>query len=71
MHAVLLQIAHVGIPVQEPQQLVDDGPQVQLLGGQQRKTRRQVEAHLVAEDRERARARPVLPGRAVVEDVLQ
>ena len=35
--AVLLQPAHVGVAAQEPQQLVDDGLQVQLLGGDQRK----------------------------------
>ena len=36
-HAVLLQIAHVGVAVQEPQQLVHDRLQMQLLGRQQRK----------------------------------
>ena len=37
-HAVFLQILHVGIAVEEPQQLVDDRLQVQFLRRQQRKT---------------------------------
>jgi hypothetical protein len=50
-NAVLLQGADVGVALQEPQQFVDDRPQVQLLGGQQRKTSLEVETHLPAEHR--------------------
>ncbi len=46
---VRLEVGDVGVALQEPQQLVHDRAQVQLLGGQQRKTLRQVEAHLPAE----------------------
>ena len=46
--AVFLQPAHVGVAAQEPQQFDEDGPQVQLLGGEDRKTLGQVEAHLMA-----------------------
>ena len=44
-----MQVAGIGIAAQEPEQLVQDGAQMQLLGGDQRETRCQVEAHLVAE----------------------
>ena len=50
-NAVFLQIGDVGVAAQEPQQLDDDRLQVQLLGRHQRKALRQIEAHLVAEDR--------------------
>jgi hypothetical protein len=36
--AVLLQEARIGLAAKEPEELVDDGLQVQLLRGQQRKT---------------------------------
>ena len=49
--AVVVEIFDVGVAAQEPQQLVDDRFDVQLLGGDQRKAARQVEAHLMAEDR--------------------
>ncbi|KAG0945322.1 hypothetical protein G6F31_014476 [Rhizopus arrhizus] len=48
-HLVVLQVADVGIALQEPQQLVDDRAQVQLLGGDQREAVVEVEAHLPAE----------------------
>ena len=35
-HAVLVEILDVGVAGQEPEQLVDDRFQVQLLGGEQR-----------------------------------
>ena len=53
---VVLQIRDVGLALQEPQQLVDDRAQVQLLGGDQREAFVQVEAHLPAEHAARARA---------------
>src|ERR1041384_1706295 len=55
-HAVLLQVAHVRVALQEPQQLVDDRLHVQLLGREQRKALREVETHLAAEHGARARA---------------
>src|SRR3546814_2261942 len=45
-NAVLLQIPDVRVALQEPQQLVDDRLDVQLLGREQRETLGQVEAHL-------------------------
>ena len=55
-HAVAREVRGVGVPAQEPQQLVHHRGQVDLLGGDQRKTRRQIEAHLVAKQGARARA---------------
>ena len=57
--AMLLQPAHIGFALQEPQKLVDDRLGEQLLGGQKRKTLCQIEAHLMAEDGARAGAGPV------------
>ena len=55
-HAVVLQPAHVGRALEEPQQFIDDGLDVDLLGRHQRKAVLQVEAHLVAEHGARAGA---------------
>ena len=55
-NAVLLQPAHVGLAAQEPEQLIDDRLGEKLLGGDQRKAVGQIEAHLMAEDRQRAGA---------------
>ena len=67
-HAVRPQGGHVGVPREEPEQFVNDRAQVQPLGGDQREARRQVEAHLMAEHRERAGAGAVLLDGAHVED---
>lgn len=58
-NAVFLEIGDIGVALQEPQQFMDDGAQMQLLGGQNRKTFGKVETHLVTEDRARARASAV------------
>ena len=57
--AVLVEIFDVGVAAQEPEQLVDDGFDVQLLGGDQGKARGEIEAHLMAEHRARADTRAV------------
>ena len=68
--AVLFQIFGVGTALQKPQQFVDDGLQVALLGRHQRETLRQIESHLVAEHAGGARAGAVGFLCAVVEHVL-
>src|SRR5690606_36984496 len=68
---VVLQPAHIGVALQEPEQFDDDRAQVQLLGGEQRKALRKIEAHLVAEDRAGADAGAVLLLDALVEDQLE
>ena len=66
---VLVQIGDVGITPQEPQQLVDDGAQMQFLGSDQREAFRQIETHLVTEHAQRAGAGPVLLAHAVITHV--
>src|SRR5690606_27176449 len=68
---VFLQVGDVGLALQEPQQLVDDRAQVQLLGGDQREALAQVEAHLPAEHAARAGTRAVRLVGAVLEHVGQ
>ena len=68
---VVVEVLHISVAAQEPQQLVYDGAQMQLLGGEQREAVIQVEAHLVAEDAARPRPRAVLLGHPVVQHMLQ
>ena len=65
--AALLQPAHVGVAAQEPEQLVEDRLEVQLLGGEQREAVAEVEAQLPAEHRERAGAGAVGLARAALQ----
>src|ERR1041384_5791252 len=65
----VVQRAHVGLATEEPEQLVDDRPIVDFLGGDERESQGEIEAHLPAEDAERAGAGPVVLGAAVLEDV--
>ena len=48
--AVFLQVSDVGVALQEPQQFMNDGFQMQLFGRHHRKAAREVEAHLPAEN---------------------
>ena len=70
-NTVFLEIGNIGIALQKPQQLIDDRAQMQLLGGQDRKALPQIEAHLIAENRARARSRAVAAIGAVVEHMLE
>ena len=49
--AVFVQVTHVGVAAQEPEQLVDDRLEMQLLRGEQRKSFAQIEPRLRAENR--------------------
>ena len=49
-YAIVLEVADIGVPLEEPEQLVEDGAGMQLLGGEQGEARSQVETHLPAED---------------------
>ena len=68
---VVLQVLDVGVPLQEPQELVNDGFEVQLLGGEHGKTSAKIEVRLIAEHAERSGARAVALGVAVVADMVQ
>jgi hypothetical protein len=68
-HAALLQPAHIRLAAQEPEQLVDDGLEMQLLGGEHGKAVTQIKPRLRAEHGISARARAVGLELAVVEDM--
>ena len=69
--AVLVQPADVRVAPQEPQQFAEDAARVQLLRGEQREPRPQVEPRLVPEDTQRARAGAVGLLGALGEDAAQ
>src|SRR3989441_2150658 len=66
-NAALLQPLHVRIAAQEPQELVEDGLEVQLFRGEKRERRVELEAKLPAEDRLCAGAGAVGLARAALE----
>ena len=68
-HAVVLEVVHVGVAAQKPQQFVDDGLGVELLGGEQGESLAQVEVHLASEHASRAGAGAVGAVVSVGEDV--
>jgi hypothetical protein len=70
-NAVIPEVFDVGVAFEKPQQLVHDRFQRQLLGGQHRKSGRQIETHLVAEDRQRTGAGTVVLFRAVGENPFE
>ena len=70
-NAVLPQVRGVGVAAQEPEQLVHDRADVELLGGEEREALAQVEAELVAEHAARSDAGTVGLVDAVLQDVAQ
>jgi hypothetical protein len=64
-----LEIGGIGLTFQKPQQFVDDRLEVQFFGRHQRKTFAEIEPHLVAEHRFRARTGAVGFTDAVVADM--
>ena len=70
-NAIVFQILDVGVAFEKPQQFVNDRFQRQLLGGQHRKAGGQIEAHLMAEDRQGAGAGAVMLFRAVSENPFE
>src|SRR5262249_19006832 len=66
-HAALLQPPHIGVAAQEPQELVDDGLEMQLLRREKREGGLEREAQLPAEHRERAGPGAVALARAALE----
>ena len=69
-HAVVVEVFDVGVAGQEPQQLMDDRFDVQLLGGGEREAGAKIEAHLMAEHRNRAGAGAVALLHAVRQHVF-
>ena len=66
-YAAFLQPGGIAVAAQKPQQFENDGFQVHLFGGDQRKAFGKIEAHLVAKHAARARAGAVSFGHAVLE----
>src|ERR1700722_15062785 len=69
-NAVVVEVLDVGVAGEEPEQLMDDRFDVQLLGGDERKALREDEAHLVAEHRQRAGAGAVALLQTGLEDAV-
>ena len=70
-HPMVMQILHIRVATQKPQQLVYNGTQMQFLRSQQRKTVVKMEPHLVSEHTDSARTRTILLRHAVVQHMLQ
>src|SRR5579872_7222702 len=70
-HAVLVKPRDVRFAAQKPQQLVDDRAQMDLLGGDERKSLLEVEAQLAAEERQRTGAGAICLAHAVAADLAQ
>src|SRR5689334_25195330 len=67
---MLVEIFDVGVAGQEPEQLVDDRLQVQLLGGEHREAVVERKTHLMAEHRARAGAGAVALLHAALENLF-
>ena len=48
-HPVVLEVLHIGVTFQEPQQLMDYGFQMEFFGGEEGESVAEVKAHLMAE----------------------
>src|SRR5215207_10417663 len=68
--AMFLKKGGVGIAADEPQKLIDDGTDVEALGGDDRKTGSKIESHLMAENRSGSGAGAVGLGRALIQRLL-
>ena len=69
--AIVLQVLDVGVPLKEPKQLMDDGPEVEFLGGQHWKALAQVKPHLVTKTPQSASPRAVFAFHPFVQKVIQ
>ena len=67
---VIGQVFDVGIPFKKPKEFVDDGTQVQFLGGEGGKAVGKIETHLVTENADGTGASTVFFLNTVVEDVI-
>jgi hypothetical protein len=56
---ILLKITDIGFAFQEPEQFVDDRPEVKLLGGKKGKTFGKVKTHLISESADSTGTGPV------------
>ena len=70
-HAVFVEVVHVRVAPEEPEEFVDNGLEMEFLGGEERETLGQVETHLVAEDAFCPSSRAVALHRPFVKDAAQ
>jgi len=68
-NAIVLEIADIGVALQEPEQFDNDRTQVQLLGRDHRETVSQIKAHLAPEHGPCAGSRAICAFEAVFENV--
>ena len=68
---MLLQVVHVGVTLQEPQELVDDALEVELLCRQEREALLEIKAHLIAEGTERTSPSTVAFQVSLCEDMAE
>ena len=68
---MLPEVFDVGVAFEKPQQFVHDRFERQLLRGQHREAGRQIEPHLVAENRQRTGTGTVVLLRAVRENTFE
>ena len=68
---VVLQILHIGVALQEPQQFVNDGFQMHFLGSDQWETIFKIETHLMAKHADGACAGAVVALHTFCGDALQ
>src|SRR6185503_20170397 len=69
-YAMLVQKADIRVALQEPEQLIDDRLEVNLLGRQQREAAREVETQLRPEYAQSARPGAIALAHTVMENVL-
>ena len=70
-YAMLLQVFHVGVALKEPQQLIDNGLQMQLLGREQREAVVKIVSALCSKDAQRACAGAVSLLRTFSQDSVE
>jgi hypothetical protein len=70
-HLVVAQVLNIGVAAEEPEQLMNDGAQVGLLGRHKGEAGAQIKTALVAKDAQGPHASAVFPFFAMLKDVLQ
>ena len=68
---MLLEVVHIGVTLQEPQELVDDALEVELLCRQEREALLEIKAHLIAEGTERTSPSTVTFQVSLCEDMAE
>ena len=70
-HAIFLQITHIGAAHEEPQQLVNDGAQMQFFRGETGEPFSQIKTNLTSENANGSRTGAILTGHAMRQHIIQ